>query len=105
MHQQIQEIPVERRLYARLPFDCPVRWSAGDTSGTAERRGVSRDVSESGAGFTVRPLSAPEIGDRIRVVFELESEIEWVVDERARVTRCAPRHDGLYDVGVALSPC
>lgn len=90
---------LDRRSHLRLPFDCPVRWS----SGRVDRYGACRDVSERGAGFTVRRLSVPRIGERIRLVFELEPEREWVVDEAARVNRCDPRPDGMYDVGVELT--
>ena len=90
----------ERRAHMRLAFDCPARW----TDGLADRNGTSRDVSQSGAAFTVRPLSAPRIGEQIRLVFELDAEQEWVVDENATVVRCDPRDDGLFDVGVRLQP-
>lgn len=84
----------------RLAFDCPARW----TDGSADRYGLSRDVSQTGASFTVRALSAPRLGERIRLIFELDSDREWVVDENATVVRCDPRDDDLFDVGVELQP-
>jgi hypothetical protein len=90
----------ERRSHVRLPFDCTARWS----DGRVDRFGITRDVSEAGAGFTVRPLSAPAVGERVKLVFELDAEREWLVDEAARVVRCDARDDGLFDVGVELRP-
>lgn len=98
---ETQQPSNERRRYLRLGFDCPVRWS----DGMVDRFGMSRDVSEAGAGFTVRGMSAPRIGQNIRLVFELDPEREWVVDEHAKVTRCEPREADLYEVGVELTPC
>jgi hypothetical protein len=67
-----------------------------------DRYGLARDVSETGAGFTVRTICQPRVGQKIRLVFELDDDYEWVVDDRAVVTRCDPRSDGLCDVGVRL---
>jgi len=84
----------------RLAFDCPARW----TDGSVDRYGISRDISQTGVSFTVRPLSIPHLGERIKLIFELDTEREWVVDENAIVVRCDPREDGLFDVGVELRP-
>jgi len=93
--------PRERRQHHRLGFRCPVHWDQGEDTG-ATRSGYSRDVSESGAGFITRSLSAPRIGDRIRVVFELDGENNWLVDERAHVVRCDSISDNLCNVGIEL---
>ena len=93
-------LPREDRSALRLEFDCPIRWSCGGV----DRFGTARDASEIGAGFTVRSISQPCIGQEIRLVFELDGIYEWVVDERAIVTRCDPRPDGMTDVGVRLQP-
>jgi len=89
----------DRRASSRIRFDCPVRWRRGG----ADRYGWARDASEAGAGFTVRSLGAPAVGDTIRLVFELDDRYEWVVDEKAVVRRCDPRDHGLCEVGVRLS--
>ena len=89
----------ERRSFPRVDFNCPVRWS---TAG-ADRFGTARDASENGAGFTVRALSSPKVGDKITLVFELDPNHEWVADTEARVARCDPIGDGLRDVGVQFS--
>lgn len=91
-------LPHERRDHTRIRFDCPVRWSVGGV----DRFGIARDVSELGAGFTVRQISQPAIGARIQVVFELAENYEWIVDDKAIVTRCDRRADGMFDVGVHL---
>lgn len=88
----------EQRRRPRLRFDCPIRWSTGGV----DRFGEARDVSEIGAGFTVRTLNRPAVGQNITLVFELDDEYEWVVDDRATVARCDERGDGLWDVGVQL---
>ncbi len=88
------------REHLRLGFDCPIRWS--HVGGGVDRRGLARDASESGAGFTVRAISRPEVGQSLRLVFELDDDHEWIVDEAAVVARCDPRPDGLCDVGVVL---
>ena len=93
-------LPREDRSALRLEFDCPIRWSCGGV----DRFGIARDASETGAGFTVRSISQPSVGQEIRLVFELDGTCEWVVDERAIVTRCDPRPDGMTDVGVQLQP-
>lgn len=49
-----------------------------------------------------RRLSAPRVGDRIRLVYELDEGREWVLDESAEVIRCDPAEDGLCEVGVRL---
>jgi hypothetical protein len=90
----------ERRSHDRLAFQCLTRWN----DGSADRYGISRDISQSGAALTVRALSAPRPGEQIRLVFELDSEREWIVDENATVVRCDSRDDGLFDVGVRLQP-
>jgi hypothetical protein len=90
----------ERRSHVRLAFDCPARWN----DGSADRCGTTRDVSDAGAGFTVRALCAPAVGQQIKLIFELDAEREWLVDEKARVVRCDARDDGLFDVGVELRP-
>lgn len=90
----------ERRTHHRIGFRSPAHWDAGGAS----RPGFSRDVSDSGAGFVTRRLSAPRIGDRIRLVFELDEKREWVVDDAAEVVRCDPIEDGLCSVGVRLQP-
>lgn len=89
----------DRRAFPRIPFDCPVRWN----SGGADRPGRARDVSEGGAGFTVRAMSAPKVGQAIRLMFELDPRLEWIVDERATVERCDEQSSGLWDVGVRLN--
>lgn len=76
-----------------------MRWTAGGV----DRAGWARDVSDNGAGFTVRSLSAPPVGAKIRVVFDLEEDQEWVVDERAIVTRCDEHSQGLCDIGVRFT--
>jgi hypothetical protein len=91
-------LPREYRVRPRLRFDCPIRWSCGGV----DRFGIARDASEIGAGFTVRSLSQPQVGQEIRLVFELDDDHEWIVDEKAVVARCDPRPDGLCDVGVRL---
>jgi hypothetical protein len=88
----------DRRSHLRLDFDCPVRW----TDGGVDRPGRARDVSPFDAGFTVRRLSAPEVGQDISLTFELEPDRDWLVSPRAKVTRCDLREDGLFDVGVEL---
>ncbi|HOA72210.1 MAG TPA: PilZ domain-containing protein [Phycisphaerae bacterium] len=91
-------LPRELRAVPRIPFDCPARW----TSGGVERFGTARDASEAGAGFIVRADSRPELGQTVRLVFELDDTHHWLLDEQAVVTRCTPRPDGRYDVGVRL---
>lgn len=86
------------RVRPRLQFDCPIRWNCDGV----DRFGMARDASEIGAGFTVRSLSRPLVGQAIRLVFELEDDHEWIVDDQAIVARCDRRADGLYDVGVRL---
>lgn len=88
----------ERRAHPRIGFRSPAHWDLGGVS----RPGFSRNVSEAGAGFVTRRLSAPKIGDRIRLVYELDDAREWVLDESAEVVRCDPIEDGLCDVGVHL---
>jgi hypothetical protein len=90
----------ERRAHHRLGFRAPAHWDLGGVS----RPGLSHNVSEAGAGFVTRRLSAPRIGDRIRLVYELDDAREWVLDESAEVVRCDPIEDGLCDVGVRLQP-
>ena len=89
----------DRRAHLRIGFDCPCRWNDGGV----DRRGFSRDISPNDAGFTVRAISAPEVGQDIRLIFELEPEREWLASERATVKRCDLRTDGLCDVGVELN--
>ncbi len=88
----------ERRSYPRIGFRCPAHWDDGGVT----RPGFSRDVSEFGAGFVTRRLSAPRIGDRIRLSYECEEGREWLLDDQAEVVRCEPIEDGLCDVGVRL---
>lgn len=88
----------EWRQSPRVGFDCRVRWSLHGV----EHFGTARDASETGAGFTVRLDSSPRVGDAIRLVYELEEQYHWLLDEAAVVTRCRPRPDGLCDVGVRL---
>jgi len=90
----------ERRTYDRLGFDCPIRWN----NGGVDRYGWARDVSDGDAGFTVRALGAPQLGDKIRLIFELCPDREWVVDECAIVKRCHEDEYGLCHVGVRLNP-
>ena len=90
----------ERRRHMRIGFDCPVRWNIGGV----DRVGWARDVSESGAGFLVRPINAPDPGEDIRLIFELDENHQWMVDDRAHVQRCESRPDGLVEVGVQLTP-
>ena len=89
----------ERRAHERVGFNCPVRWDAGGV----DRVGWARDASERGAGFTTRAISAPQVGQGIRLVFELDSVREWVLDERAIVARCDPGDQGLCQIGVRLT--
>lgn len=88
----------ERRAFPRVEFDCPARWSTGG----ADRCGWARDASEAGAGFTVRSISAPQVGQSIQLSFELDPRLEWVVDENAIVERCDEQGNGLWEVGVRL---
>ena len=94
------ERPADRRRYSRIGFDCPVRGSAGGP----ERVGWARDVSEGDAGFTIRAASAPQVGDRVRVIFELEPTIDWLVHEEATITRCDQRGPGRCEVGIRFGP-
>ncbi len=89
----------DRRAHLRLGFDCPIRWSDGGV----DRPGRSRNISPYDAGFTVRPLSVPDVGQDISLVFELDPKRDWLVSPRAKVTRCDLRDDGLWDVGVELN--
>ena len=91
--------PQENRAFPRVGFDCPVRWSTGG----ADRCGWARDASEAGAGFTVRSISAPQVGQTIQLSFELDPRLEWIVDENAVVERCDEQGNGLWEVGVRLS--
>jgi hypothetical protein len=91
---------VERRTCSRTGFDCPVRWNDGG----ADRVGWARDASEGNAGFVTRAISAPRVGQSIHLVFELDPDLEWLVDEEAVVARCEHRKDDLCHVGVRLSP-
>lgn len=89
----------ERRAFLRVGFDCPVRWNTGG----ADRPGWARDASEAGAGFTTHAISAPEIGQTIQLIFELDPQLQWIADESAIVQRCEKQGDGLCNVGVRLS--
>lgn len=91
-------LPGENRARPRLQFDCTIRWNDGGV----DRLGTARDASEIGVGFTVRSICRPHVGQAIRLVFELDDGYEWMVDDRAVVTRCDLRPDGLCDVGVRL---
>ncbi|UCD27428.1 MAG: PilZ domain-containing protein [Planctomycetota bacterium] len=90
----------DRRAYRRMGFTSPVRWSYDGV----DRYGRARDLSECDAGFTVRALNAPQVGDKIRLVFELTDDHEWVVDEGAEVRRCDKGEADLFHVGVRFSP-
>ena len=90
----------ERRTQARVGFDCPVRW--GDEG--QERFGWARDASESGAGFTVPAHSAPTMGDRVRVVFQLDNYCDWLINRQAHVRYCEPIEGGLCHIGVQFAP-
>ena len=90
----------ERRANPRIPFDCPIRWSTGGV----DRNGWARNVSDNGAGFTVRSLCLPSVGQAVRVVFELDSTLEWLVDEQATVVRCQQICPDLWDVAVRFEP-
>ena len=96
---QRDEPLMERRRHPRIGFDCPIRWNTGGV----DRPGWSRDVSEENAGFTVRAISAPVVGERIGLIFELEPTLDWLVHEEATVRRCDQRQPGIYDVGVQFS--
>ncbi len=96
--RRLPVLPTDNRARPRLSFYCTIRWSDGG----ADRHGIARDASEIGVGFTVRALSKPMVEQNIRLVFELDDGYEWVVDDRAVVTRCDPRPDGLCDIGVRL---
>ena len=87
-----------RRRSPRIGFDCPLRWNQGG----ADRTGWTRDLSENGVGFITRTLSAPSLGQRIRVVLELDEEHEWPVDTEARVVHSEPQGHGLCAVGLQL---
>jgi hypothetical protein len=89
----------DRRNSPRKPFDCVVRW---DTGGV-ERYGQSKDVSMYGAGFTVRSLSAPQIGQRVRVVLQLADDYDWLLDDAAIVQRCDSVGEDLCEVGIRLT--
>ena len=89
----------ERRACPRIGFDCPVRWNRGGADGV----GWARDASESGAGFVARDICAPAVGQKITLVYELEPDLEWVLDENATVVRCDDRPGGLQSVGVLFS--
>lgn len=91
-------MPMDRRSHARVGFDCPVRWGAGQE----ERLGWARDASETGAGFSVQADRAPSVGDRIRLVFQLDNYCDWLLDRQAVVTHCTPIDGGLCSVGVQL---
>ncbi len=91
---------IERRAHARVGFDCPVRWGEEGQ----ERFGWARDASECGAGFTVPAQAAPQVGDRIRLVFRLDNYCDWLIDPQARVAYCEPADGGLCHVGVQFPP-
>lgn len=88
----------ERRAHPRVGFDCPVRWG---TDG-ADRIGWARDASESGAGFIARSSEAPEIGQKIELVFKLDNYCEWMVDRKAEVCWSEMIEPGVYHIGVKL---
>jgi len=90
----------ERRAFPRVGFDCPVRWNTGGV----DRFGWARDASEGGAGFTVRSISKPGVGQTIHLAFELDPLLEWVADTEATVERCDELDDGLWNVGVRFRP-
>ncbi len=90
----------ERRSHARVAYDCPVRWGADGQ----ERFGWARDASERGAGFLIPANGAPCVGDRVRVVFQLDNCWDWLIDKQARVRYCEPVEGGLYHVGVEFTP-
>ncbi len=89
----------ERRNSPRIKFDCPVRWNTG----TRQQIGWACNVSESGAAFTAHIPQIPLPGDKVHVVFELDSVCEWLVDDQAEVVRCEPLNDKLCQVAVRLS--
>jgi len=90
----------EHRSSPRIRFSCPVRWN----NGCVDRVGWARDASENSAGFVARAISAPVVGETIRLIFELGERYEWLVDEQAIVQRCDPCGDDLWEVGVRLTP-
>ena len=89
----------ERRAHRRMGFVGRVRWNLGGV----DRNGCARDVSEYDAGFTVRALNAPAVNERVRLIFELSPDHEWVVDECAVVKRCDRDENHLCHVGVQFS--
>lgn len=88
----------EKREHTRIHFDCPVRWNMGQRM----HFGWARDVSESGASFTTKQFTAPRIGEKIKLVFELDTVCEWLVDDDAEVIRSEQVSSDLCCIGVRL---
>jgi len=89
----------DRRAHTRVSFDCPVRWGGEGE----ERIGWARDASECGAGFTVPAHGAPEVGDRIRLIYRLDNYCDWLIDRKAKVLWSEPTDGGLCQVGVQFA--
>jgi hypothetical protein len=89
----------DRRAHTRVSFDCPVRWGGEGE----ERIGWARDASECGAGFIVPAHGAPEVGERIRLIYRLDNYCDWLIDRKAKVLWSEPTDGGLCQVGVQFA--
>ena len=86
----------EKRRFARVGMQGPIRWTSGDNSGECE----ILNMSPVGAALQVQPGSTFRMGPDVALHMQLDDGLEWFVTENAKVVRKILCPDGTYEVCV-----